>query len=105
MPHEIVFINITQIIITRCQGQLRAQIFLYLYRMKVQIINYSKEHRKGLGLTRKELAKRSGVSRQSINSIEQKGGVHFQSGLHLLYSPEHGKYLITKTYSSFNEFF
>ena len=39
--------------------------------MKEKLINYVKDHRKRLGITQEELAKRVGVSRQSIISIEQ----------------------------------
>ena len=39
--------------------------------MKTHIINYVKDHRKRLGMTQEELARRVGVSRQSIISIEQ----------------------------------
>jgi len=40
--------------------------------MRAQIINHIKEYRKNFELTQEELAKKSGVSRQSINSIEQR---------------------------------
>ncbi len=39
--------------------------------MKEKLINRVKEHRKRLGITQEELARRVGVSRQSIISIEQ----------------------------------
>jgi putative transcriptional regulator len=39
--------------------------------VKVKLINHVKDHRKRLGITQEELAKRVGVSRQSIISIEQ----------------------------------
>ena len=39
--------------------------------MNNQVINFVKEHRKRLGMTQEELARRVGVSRQSIISIEQ----------------------------------
>ena len=35
------------------------------------LINHVKDHRKRMGITQEELAKRVGVSRQSIISIEQ----------------------------------
>ncbi|MGB8951733.1 MAG: helix-turn-helix transcriptional regulator [Candidatus Aminicenantales bacterium] len=39
--------------------------------MREKVINFIKEHRKRLGMTQEDLAKRAGVSRQSIISIEQ----------------------------------
>ena len=39
--------------------------------MKNQVDNFVKEHRKRMGMTQEELARRVGVSRQSIISIEQ----------------------------------
>jgi putative transcriptional regulator len=39
--------------------------------VKEKLINHVKDHRKRLGITQEELAKRVGVSRQSIISVEQ----------------------------------
>ncbi len=39
--------------------------------MNEKLINHVKDHRKQMGITQEELAKRVGVSRQSIISIEQ----------------------------------
>jgi putative transcriptional regulator len=39
--------------------------------MKSRIINHVKEHRQRLGITQHDLAKATGVSRQSIISIER----------------------------------